>query len=442
MSRTIISVQELPMGDDVVVYFRLSEPTDVPEGEKSCLLVCRPNQGVFSDLAAIVAGDPDAIANELVKAAGAEVFQALSGHPGVQSALDGTVHAADPPTRPIFIETLATASESLPWEAIYHPAGQFLSLDARFPMARIPGGSRVEAVERSFEPPLRIAAVLGAADRDATPEWKALHKAIEVSGIDCHVSLFVAQRELYEQMEAEADDRVDLHWIPSDANGLIDRLVSAHPHLLHVFCHGVAQPTGYLEVATRQHLEMGAEPVYLEKTHLGRLKSTVWLVTLDACEGAAPASNGHSLAYSLVKEGLPAAIGMREPIDSKAANVFCGAFYRGLLSFMSERLVAGQTFVVPWWEFMHAPRSALCDLHPGPTSVKAALYKEWTLPVLYQRGEPFQVQTHAGTGLISLTELDTLRELREGLHPDTPADVTARLDAAIAALGEAVNAGP
>jgi hypothetical protein len=446
MSRTVISVQELLNVDgSVVTYFRITEPTNVPEAERARVLDCDPERAPFSDLAAEPATSHGELDNELVKSVGRKVFESLSQHPGVLHAIDQAANAGPGEAWPIFIETSAIVSESLPWEVMYHPTAEFLCLDPRWPIARITGGGRSERIAPYFDPPLRIAAILGAADCDATPEWEALRGAVDASGLPCQVTLFLAQDEVARFVQAQGNGWVDVRRIPDTNEDLVDALVGLRPHFLHVFCHGSAT-SGYLEIATRNLIDLGKPPLYLAAQELGRLTDVVWLITLDACEGAAPAVDVHSFAYSLVKDGLPAAVGMREPINSGDASVFCGAFYKETLAYLAGNLNPGKDVGLPWPVFMRAPRSALCKRHPGPLGVKAARHKEWTLPVLYQRPEPFHVRVVRMDPAVSpeersrlFAEMNMLRKLLEGLHPDTPARVRDGLKENIVALEEQLS---
>jgi len=440
MTRTVIriGVTRDPDGNPKSITLRPLEPADVTEAEDARELPCDPLATPFSDLAAVAPGEARPLDNDLVRLVGEQVYQGLTAHPGVAQALERAVNDPAHGTHPIYVVASATDAESLPWEALYHPTGRFLSLDPRWPIARLVSGGP-GSINRFFEPPLHLAAVIAAADRDPEEEWKSLHHAVAHCGMPVRMTVYVAQDALHAAASAAVNPGVEVRWVPSTEEVLIDELTELRPHLLHMFCHGSSDFQGFLEVATRAHIDMGEPPLYLSSRHLARLRDVVWLVTLDACEGAMPAAALHSLTYSMVKDGIPAAVGMREVIDSRDANVFCRAFYGKLLPALAARLAPGSQGTLEWAEHLQAARAALCARMPGPTEVTAARQKRWTLPVLYRRSEDLRVQVAVpgkppGDQRQEFGALQMLRQYRDNLHPDTPPDKRARLDQAITAL--------
>lgn len=443
MDRVVISIEPLVRGDDdIEVYFRINEPEDVVQADSSRLLPCAPHQQPFVDLTAIATTDRNPLQNNLVKTVGQEVLNGLSAHPGVREAIDRAVNSQETTETtpcPLYIKTSATEAEALPWELLYHPDGNFLSLDPRWPMARMVGG-RSNSIERSADLPIRIAVVLGASDRDATPEWEAIREAVQNSAVNCNILLLAAQPQLKQAVIDQADQNVVVEHIPQTEQELVDRLLQEKPHIVHFFCHGSASYEGFLEIATTNLLEgLSDEPVYLSARELSRLRETVWLVILDACEGATPTKALHSYTYSLVKDGIPSAIGMREPIEANDSSVFCGAFYKAAMNYLSDKLQNNGTRVELSWEFtLRSARAALCAMFDGPTALKAAQHKPWTLPVLYRRPGEFRLlpKTTATDGNTAddsrlLGELETYRHMRGSLPPSTPQSVLDRLDAMI-----------
>jgi hypothetical protein len=196
MTRTVIRIDELlDQNGDTKVTFRVEEPYNVIEAQKSRFLPFDPKDVPFSDLAGILPGDAIPPGDELVRRVGEKVYEGLSQHPGIVQALDLAVLAAPGDAHPIWLETSATDAEILPWEVLYHPTGRFLGLDPRWPIARVVHAAPGRTVD-FFEPPLRIAAVLAAADRDATGEWEALRAAIQAAHVPVEMTLFIAQDPL------------------------------------------------------------------------------------------------------------------------------------------------------------------------------------------------------------------------------------------------------
>ena len=437
--RTVIRLEEWSNGsDDVRVNFRPEEPDDVPSRLQWRTLTCDPATAPFVDLKAIAAGAHDPLDDELVKAVGEAIHAALSQHPGVAQALDRAANVPGDQVHPMHLLTSAMEAESIPWEALHHPTGRFLGLDERFAISRAvsTGGGRLE---RQHDAPLRIAAVLAAADRDARGEWEAMHDAITASGLETHVTLFLSQLDFLGEVQAAGEARVDARPVPPAKDELIAALEAVRPHVVHVYSHGSGEAGGYLEVDGAGDFD--DQKLYLEPADLARLREEAWLIVLDACEGATATSGVHSLAYTLVERGVPAAIGMREVIASTDASTFCRAFYTAALGALAQELTPGSDVVVDWARYLSIARGALCGRLPGPPGMTASKQKPWTLPVLYRRAEDLVVHTpkvahthDAETRARLLGELEVYRQALSQLHPDNPPIVRQQLEAAIAQL--------
>jgi hypothetical protein len=229
--------------------------------------------------------------------------------------------------------------------------------------------------------------------------------------------------------------------VPDTPDDVIQALTKLRPQLLHIFSHGSSQYQGYVELATRNSLTFGQSPVYLTAQQLAQLRDVVWLVTVNACEGAAPAAKVHSLAYAMVEEGVPATIAMREVIDSADASCFCESFYGSALSTLAGLLVPGARVKPDWSEALRQARAALCAKNPGPTPIAAASSKPWTLPVLHRRAAEFVVQVWMPGLTISDTkqarlfaDIDNMYQARDRMLPETPASMLALIDGEIANL--------
>lgn len=437
MSRTVICIQEHVVGDgDVQVSFRIEEPDDVTDAERSYVLDIDRDKPV---LAYVVDPAAQAQGGEPVKLAGAEIFARLTVHPGIGEALERASHAAAGEIHPIYIETSANDAELLPWEVLFHGQKGFFALDPRWPIVRVTGRRAGRtSVDRLVKGRLTIAAVLAAQDRDARPEWDALQTALEGSAIDHDLLVLVAQDDLRDHIAQLALASVTVEHVPTGIDALLARLAAHEPNLLHFFCHGSADYGGYLEVATRNTALLGEPPLYLKAQQLAQAAGQALLVTLNACEGALPIQDTQSLAYALVKEGAPAAIGMRHAIESQTAHRFCGAFYEAALAHLEAHLQGPPEAALDWGPLMRVPRNRLCAHHGGPIEVAAAGCREWTLPVLYVRPEPLKVQVASPTAPEDpeyvFAMLETLRAQRARMHPDTPAATLQQLDLMIAQL--------
>jgi hypothetical protein len=75
-----------------------------------------------------------------------------------------------------------------------------------------------------------------------------------------------------------------------------------------------------------------------------------WLVVLNACESAATGDSGaQSVAVALVYDGVPAVVGMREPVVSSDAACFTRSFYSTLVATLDPVLEGTEkTLTVDW----------------------------------------------------------------------------------------------
>ena len=440
MARTVIAVNEHVGADgEVQVSFGVEEPDDVAEANRSYVLDCRQSLPPLSYVAD--AAQPLPADGGPVELAGGEIYQRLAHHPGIRDALTRASHTPAGQVHPIRIATNTGDAELLPWEVLFLAGGGFVALDPRWPIARVTGRPAGRSnVDRLVKGKLAIAAVLAAKDRDAGPEWDALHGAVAAGGVDCDLLVLVAQDDLRQRIAGLALPNVRTDFVPADADALLRRLAEHKPNLLHFFCHGIAEFGGQLEIATRNALQLGEAPVYLGAQQLAQISEHALLVTLNACEGALAASGAHSLAYLLVRMngGAPAAIGMRHPLASATAHRFCRALYEEALRLLAGRLGAPGTFELDWSPVMRIPRNRLCAQGGGPLQAMAARCREWSVPVLYVRPEPLRVQVASATAAEDpdyvFAMLETLRTQRAKMRPDTPPEMLAQLDTMIAQL--------
>jgi hypothetical protein len=203
---------------------------------------------------------------------------------------------------------------------------------------------------------------------------------------------------------AAVDKWIECGFVPDQA-GLFDQIGTFEPHLVHFFCHGKASAPPFIQAGNRIDFKRNQPgSVTLEATQLRQRadpNENIWLVTLDCCEtalgGGDNTSRSRPFASSLVLEGIPAVIGMREPLDQAVATRFCGLFYTRFLSDLRKGMLAarssGTPFEIQWASALFAARQELC-VFKDPTRVfskVAETAKDWTIPVLYTRPEPFSI---------------------------------------------------
>jgi hypothetical protein len=137
-------------------------------GSRTRPLGCTGDEPQFTALRQAVL-DADAI-----RLAGRFLFDAVVRHPEVADTLAAALRTDHAERYPIFVEIATGAGvETLPWEAMCSPAGDFLGLDERFALGRIVERAGLARPFWQFQPPLRIAAVLSCLNVPAAGEWAA-----------------------------------------------------------------------------------------------------------------------------------------------------------------------------------------------------------------------------------------------------------------------------
>lgn len=321
--------------------------------------------------------------------AGEHLHACLSQNPAVDAAL----RSAFDGTAPLYIDATSERPQSLPWEALRDSRGKFAALEGP-PVARLVSSTSQPAdVERSFKPPLRVLAMLGAAGVSGVTEARRLYEVLELRRAELPYRLKIVSGEsaLMEEVKKWNDSKVDFIWLKS-GDDLAAQIESFLPHVLHFFCHGLAGAAPQLQLATRRGMDNpeSGDMVVLEERYfqkvLGR-HAGVWLVTLNCCNGAA-VDGSSSLANRLVLQGYPVVVGMAEPIASTDASLFAGAFYDSLLSTLLQYLRHGDyKRLIEWAPVLQDARWKLCKSHGGV----AADDKTWTLPVLHTAARRFEL---------------------------------------------------
>ncbi len=421
ISRTIIAIE--PNEDALQVRLKKS-PAQLPGADYTWRrLDCNPD-----DMPAWT--DDDA-----VRAHGRLIFQKLRTHPSVQKAMDWLLTATPDEEKALYFSLTAQDAERLCWEAIYSEDCQFLALDRRWPIARMTESLRdASEMPREFQPPLRVLALISAANIVGQErEWQELRDAVVHARdqLQIHVTVLSGQKAVLDAVAADIaaglkDVVVDA--LPNDREALGDLLQKLRPHIVHVFSHGrVAAGVAQLELATRLD-EMRKAPSGSLRLRIGDLRNysslrDAWLVTLNCCQGAQATERLHSLAHQIVLDITPAAIGMLEPIDAADAHVFTRNLYLGLFEEVTRAagaLAQGGTVPVQWCRVLHRPRRVVSQTHDDDPNT----HREWTLPVLYVRQDPFAICMPK----VAAPVRDALAPV-----PGAPIDVAARPADAVAA---------
>ena len=378
MSRTIVSFE--PFGATTV--FKLEDaPNDIP--------------GIGENEIA----DVSPLAGEGIIERGKALLERLTKHPPVQAGLHAALTA--PPggePAPLYFHMLAASADELPWELIYDGQHGFCALDERWPIGRIARRRRHIKV-RTFEPPLRIVAVLSAAGRSGLPQLKVLLKAVasdDAAAIGTHLHVISADEAVLDAAAGLAN--VSAQMIAGQARDLRKQIKKAKPDILHLLCHGgAAAGLRRLAFATLADVDAVAGGAPAEAA-IGSLGLTVadlisalqscdpWLLVLGACD-TAEAADGPALAHDLASGGIPAVVGMRRLVDLGDTNRFCTALYPEILAAIKTAVAVdgppGER-TIDWATSLTAPRISMSGADPSRVDA-------WTDPVLYVQDDPFKV---------------------------------------------------
>ncbi|WP_114907547.1 CHAT domain-containing protein [Ornithinimicrobium murale] len=398
MTRVVFSVVEMPGPDGVRLGIQLKEPPELPRPQPEPLGL-EAHDAVFQALH----GPPT---QDAVRRAGRLLFDALLRNAPLAKQLSAALLVQPPQRRPVCVELATTDGESFPWEALCDTDGAFLGLDERWAVGRI-----VETViplegYRHFVPPLRVAAILSCLGVPAAAEWEALRAAVQDSTLPAEVLVLVSEDALHADISATAPDWVSVEFVPSTVAELGARLQEFNAHVLHLFCHGLSTRTSpHLQVATRADWLTGqSSSLLLESGDIGDFHrpadSLPWLVVLNSCETASATGeqSAGSVALNLVyTEGIPAVVGMREPVQADDATRFTEAFYGELLrEFASLPTTPGVAAPVDWARLLVGAREQLAERYE-PLKEQRGTRKAWTLPVVYTRPAVFTVQVGEAT---------------------------------------------
>jgi len=387
--------------------------------------------------------DPDAMpawtTPRAVEAHGRTLLDKLRGHPAIKEALAELLRAPLTQKRPLYFHILADEGERLWWEALCDK-DQFLSLDARWPIARMAdSGVDKQVAVHVFNPPLKVLVLLSALGRDATPEWQRFYEAVESArrdGLPVSVTALIGQPSLFQSLTADIGagtvTGVTVQPIPDRLPDLAAVINNLGPHIVHFFCHGTASSgTARLELAVFADVARNdgkSQVVLAVETLMGfQGMQDAWLVTLNCCEGGKSVERLHSMAYRLVAAGVPTAVGMLEPVDAADAYEFCGYFYSAAFTAIREAFAEARNngaAEVRWADALFPPRTALGGSHPDPAD-----NRQWLRPVLYVRPEPFEIRAPAAQAppaadLAAMKQrAETVAGVLRAMPPNTPPEV-------------------
>jgi hypothetical protein len=392
MERLVFRVIDGVADDDRLVWdVGLEEPPVL--GRRTTRLRCTGNEPEFTALAA------PAVPNGSVRTAGRTLYDAIAGDAHLSDELADVMRAQLGERRPVFVEFAGLGAESLPWEALCSPKGDFLGIDERWAIGRLVESLNPLAPVWALQPPLKIAAVLSSLDVPAEGEWTCLRDAVtKVDRLDIELLVLVSEDSLFTTIEQEALPGVRVELVPDSVSELQRIVAEFGPHVIHFFCHGssgTSKPN--LQIATKRDWIVGnsTSSLIVEARQVNqftnRSENLPWLVVLNCCKSASAEATQQpqrSVALDLVYEGgVPAVVGMREPVGADDATLFTGAFYTGLLRELARRCSIGDRVGQPvdWALLVVAARARLAAKHPGAQSDVVTSHREWTMPVVYTR---------------------------------------------------------
>jgi tetratricopeptide (TPR) repeat protein len=320
---------------------------------------------------------------------GKAVYQALfpDGTPA-QRALNNT---------PESILLVATDSDldAVPWEYAYGPEG-FLVFE--YPFVRgLP-------VEQRIEPPvvdssLHVVAIpSNPLDSEVPPlniegEWLRLKEIIE--GVPYTITLERTRPPTIEQVR--------------------NLVANQRNRVLHFMGHGGQQESGAVLFFEKENGELDRVTA---KQFTLRVRGTVFLATLNACVSAAPGETAFSnLAWALVRQKTPYALGMRLSIDDEDARTFSRTFYSDLArgSPVEEALLQARLTLAasprPWVIGVPVLYTALIRPAAGFTSITGT-------PTVQEHQPPLEVSALPRAEGAFQGRIDELRHLGSDLTGD------------------------
>jgi hypothetical protein len=435
-NRTVVAVE--PGGDETIAV-KLSKATGAyPDARVPKVFDCSP------DLM------PPWSQADAVRQHGRTIYDKLGTHDAIKEALKEIERIAPPQVRSLYFYLVAEVAERFSWEALCDTKGTFFALDRRWPIGRMADSAVDQGLPRGdFAGPLRVMALLSALRYPAERQWHSLRDAAidsQKNGLEVQLQVYVGEETLLESIRKDIAQGA-LAWVtaepvPTRVADLSAALAKFSPHVLHFYCHGSATAgVPQLQLATitdwdDDKKEIGSFIVKVDELIGFPALASTWLVTLNCCEGARAADDLHSMAHRIVAGGVPAAVGMSEPIDASDAHEFASMFYPTLFADLRKALDAarhnGGTSEFEWAPSLHPARTVLRDTHAEGDANRA-----WTLPVLYVRPEPFELRVPtkpAAAAAFRYTDHEKRIEAVAGILRTQPAETPPEVRAEILAL--------
>lgn len=311
---------------------------------------------------------------------------------------DGTPARRALNNSPESILLVATDSDldAVPWEYVYGPEG-FLVFE--YPFVRgLPAEERIEPPV--VDSNLHVVAIpSNPLDSEVPPlniegEWLRLKEIIE--GIPYAITLERTRPPTIEQVRT--------------------LLANQRHRVLHFMGHGGQQESGAVLCFEKENGELDRVTA---KQFAVRVRGTVFLTTLNACVSAAPGETAFSnLAWALVRQKTPYALGMRLSIDDEDTRAFSRTFYSDLArgSSVEEALLQARLTLAasprPWVIGVPVLYTALTRPAAGFTSISGT-------PTVQEHQPPLEVSALPRAEGAFQGRIDELRRLGSDLTSDS-----------------------
>lgn len=349
----------------------------------------------------------------------------------VYSEIDGQARAGRRLRRTLYFE-LDDAVDPIPWEALRLESAGFVSLNGTPVIRQVQVGG--EAVAHEFFHPVKFLAVLSATpDQQGRPttafdEWRTIYAkldeartglraawALDANEEPIHLVVLTNEEHVFRNVQAEDRAWIEVGTIRSEASlrAIRDRFA---PHIVHVFCHGSASPgeKARLILGDVAANRKGPGNIELVPGFFDGAGESTWFVTLNACSSAASTVMSN-FARLIVKKGIPAALGMREPIDVTQAKAVSSHLYGQLFDALANLNRDADPVEV---DFGPAMPQLLRVLHE--VTHKDHLDHErcwhWSIPRLYIREAGLKLVRRGARSKAAAISLALIRELEQSLN--------------------------